>query len=253
VTLTGTLGTQVAHQALLAAAAQVFGAGNVTDQIAIDAASSDAGVAGLGGLLAALGTGSTATAELSGGAVTLTGTVPGAAALSAAVDAAAVVAGDPAKVTSHLTVAGAAASPSLSVSPASPPTPSSPAGAEGADTVRQRLGALPEITFRTGSATLTPVDRIIVTKAAAILAANPAVAIQIEGFTDDVGDWDVNLELSRARAETVRKALIAHGIAASRLSSAGRSEERPKLPNTSAANRALNRRAELLTHPSQPR
>jgi chemotaxis protein MotB len=44
----------------------------------------------------------------------------------------------------------------------------------------------------------------------------------------------------------VLNALKAQGIPADRMSAAGFGERRPKVPDTSAANRAINRRVELI-------
>jgi len=142
--------------------------------------------------------------------------------------------------------ASESASPSASASASASPSPSPSPSPSDANGTQQALTALPAIGFETGSATLTPAGRTVVAQVAKILAGEPAVAIRVNGYTDDLGDWDVNKGLSTARANTVRTTLIADGIAASRLSSFGWSEENPKVPNTSAANRAVNRRVELV-------
>ena len=232
VTLTGTVGSEAARQALVTALAQTFGGSSVTDQLTVDPSTSDAGVADVPGLLAALGKGSAATVDLAAGKVTLTGTVADQAAIAAASNAATAVTGDPGKVANELTIGTG--------------SPSSPSAAPSTrDATQQALSALPRITFENGSDTLTPGGLAIVHQAADILKADPGRTVSIEGFTDDLGDWDVNKELSTARAQTVLTTLVASGVEAGRLSSFGWSEEHPKVPNTSAANRAVNRRVEF--------
>ena len=68
-------------------------------------------------------------------------------------------------------------------------------------------------------------------------------SVVIEGHTDSVGTDAYNQGLSERRAQAVVTRLInTHGIAASRLSAVGYGESRPVVPNTSAENRARNRR-----------
>lgn len=75
--------------------------------------------------------------------------------------------------------------------------------------------------------------------------------IRIEGHTDNISiqtvQYPSNRELSTARAVNVVKYLTRHGrIAPQRLSAAGNAHAKPVLPNTSHANRARNRRVEIV-------
>jgi chemotaxis protein MotB len=74
--------------------------------------------------------------------------------------------------------------------------------------------------------------------------------LRISGHTDDVPIesplYASNWELSSARAIAVVKYMTAAGVTAERMSAAGYGEFRPVVPNDSRANRAKNRRAELL-------
>ncbi|MBX7097475.1 MAG: OmpA family protein [Myxococcaceae bacterium] len=101
------------------------------------------------------------------------------------------------------------------------------------------------VTFDFDKATLKPVSTPVLEKAAAALAANPSLAVEVQGHTDDVGDDAYNLKLSGQRAETVRAWLAGHGVAAARLSSKGFGKTQPVVENSSDANRARNRRVEL--------
>jgi outer membrane protein OmpA-like peptidoglycan-associated protein len=137
-------------------------------------------------------------------------------------------------------------SPSASASPSASTGASAGAGTGDLAGVQQQLAALPQVTFDNASATLTPAGRAVVDRAAAILKANPTLKVRLDGYTDDNGDWDVNKGLSVARAQTVRQTLIADGVQGARLTTFGWSEEKPKAPNSSEANRALNRRVEFV-------
>lgn len=68
----------------------------------------------------------------------------------------------------------------------------------------------------------------------------------LEGHTDNLGNEALNLELSEARARSVREALIAQGIDAKRLSTAGYSFNRPVASNANDEGRKLNRRVEVV-------
>ena len=70
--------------------------------------------------------------------------------------------------------------------------------------------------------------------------------ILIEGFTDSGGSAESNLALSRARAESVREALVQRGVAAARIDTRGLGEARPVASNDNAGGRQQNRRVEIV-------
>ena len=77
--------------------------------------------------------------------------------------------------------------------------------------------------------------------------------VAIEGHTDNVGTDAYNNDLSGRRAAAVKDALTRdYGIAASRLSSAGFGEKKPRETNETIAGRARNRRVELVRDCSKP-
>jgi outer membrane protein OmpA-like peptidoglycan-associated protein len=80
----------------------------------------------------------------------------------------------------------------------------------------------------------------------AFLDANPRVTkLRIEGHTDNVGAAAYNKGLSQRRAASVMSWLVAHGIDAARLSSAGFGLELPIADNDSEEGRRVNRRVEF--------
>ena len=82
---------------------------------------------------------------------------------------------------------------------------------------------------------------------AGILTENPDVKIKIAGHTDSDGADAANLDLSKRRGASVKNELVKNfGIDASRLESDGLGESQPIAPNDTPANKALNRRVELL-------
>ena len=55
-----------------------------------------------------------------------------------------------------------------------------------------------------------------------------------------------NWELSTARASTVVRFLIGHGVSPARLTATGNADQHPQASNESAAGRAQNRRVEIV-------
>jgi OOP family OmpA-OmpF porin len=102
------------------------------------------------------------------------------------------------------------------------------------------------ITFATGQATITPASDAVLNDVLAVLVANAAWRLRIEGHTDNVGDKAANLKLSQARAGAVAAWLAGKGIDAARLSTAGLGDTQPVAPNTTDDGRAKNRRVVLI-------
>ncbi|KFN51156.1 OmpA family protein [Arenimonas composti] len=102
------------------------------------------------------------------------------------------------------------------------------------------------VNFDFGKATLRPDAAPVLDRVQALMQADPALALSIEGHTDDIGGDAANLALSRARAAAVVAALVGRGIDAGRLASDGHGEGRPLVANTDSASRAKNRRVELV-------
>ena len=102
------------------------------------------------------------------------------------------------------------------------------------------------LNFETGSTKLTPDSIPTVDSLVAILKAYPAVAVRLEGYTDNTGDAAANKKLSLDRAVTVKEIMIAGGIADARIGTDGYGEEKPIAPNETEEGRAKNRRTELI-------
>jgi outer membrane protein OmpA-like peptidoglycan-associated protein len=103
------------------------------------------------------------------------------------------------------------------------------------------------IHFDVDSAVIQPRSESVIAQIAAILRENPHLRLRIEGHTDSDGGAAHNLVLSQHRAQSVVDDLVhRYGIARSRLEPAGFGLTRPVKPNTTKANKALNRRVELV-------
>ena len=77
------------------------------------------------------------------------------------------------------------------------------------------------------------------------LNINNTLVIEINGFTDDIGDIIVNQLLSENRAKAVYNLILSSGVAKNRLSYNGFGEQFPIADNTSEFGRSQNRRTEF--------
>ena len=77
--------------------------------------------------------------------------------------------------------------------------------------------------------------------------SGPPLKIHVVGHTDNAGDVESNLKLSKDRGEAVLQALTRdHGIAAGRLKSHGCGQFAPAASNDTEEGRAKNRRVGLV-------
>ncbi|MBO4578200.1 MAG: OmpA family protein [Paludibacteraceae bacterium] len=104
---------------------------------------------------------------------------------------------------------------------------------------------LRNIQFESNSYILTRSSHAELDKVVKLMEANPGLKIELSAHTDDVGTDEYNDQLSSKRGESAMEYIIRKGIDRSRLTSTGYGERRPLVPNTSDANRAINRRVEF--------
>ncbi|MDR2847956.1 MAG: OmpA family protein, partial [Bacteroidales bacterium] len=101
------------------------------------------------------------------------------------------------------------------------------------------------ITFETNSAELTSASDAELQRLLHFMKENSDIRIEISAHTDDVGSQEYNARLSDKRAASVVAFLTANDIATGRLQAKGYGKLQPIVPNTSAENRAKNRRVEI--------
>ncbi len=77
------------------------------------------------------------------------------------------------------------------------------------------------------------------------LKQNSRTRIELAGHTDNQGDFDQNITLSRERADAVRAFLVRNGIAIRRIQTRGYGSTRPVAANSREETRQLNRRVEM--------
>lgn len=85
----------------------------------------------------------------------------------------------------------------------------------------------------------------VLNRKAAVLRANPALTLRVDGHADERGTVEYNLALSLRRANAVREYLSGFGVDANRLEVAAFGEERPLESGTTEEAYARNRRAEF--------
>ncbi len=81
-----------------------------------------------------------------------------------------------------------------------------------------------------------------------ILKQYPAVRIQVNGYTDNVGTDEVNTGLSRRRATKAYNLLSDNGVDATRMNTTGYGSKNPIQTNATDAGRAANRRVEFILY-----
>ncbi len=106
-------------------------------------------------------------------------------------------------------------------------------------------GVVKGMSFDQGSSTLSAQGRNALQPIVNALSKNDTVSIAVMAHTDDSGEADANLTLSKARADAVVQHLEQSGIDASRLKSEGYGELLPLVQNVTEEDRSRNRRIEI--------
>ncbi len=103
-----------------------------------------------------------------------------------------------------------------------------------------------QVSFATGSDEILPnSEPLLLEVADALLRNTDLELVEIQGHTDNRGERKLNMDLSRRRAESVRRWLAQHGVDEARLAARGYGPTRPIAPNITAYNRARNRRVQF--------
>ena len=109
--------------------------------------------------------------------------------------------------------------------------------------LRSRLSET-RVQFASKSAVIDDASEPLITSIADIAKSCPG-RLRIEGHTDSTGRDAENQELSLARAEAVRAALVEKGVAPARLIARGFGPRKPIADNSTREGRARNRRIEI--------
>jgi OOP family OmpA-OmpF porin len=117
--------------------------------------------------------------------------------------------------------------------------------AETCERAFDRLMERNVINFAAGSAAIDPSSRRVLDGLASVALRCDRFSIEVAGHTDNQGPRDLNMELSRARADAVANYLAAQGVARQRLSGRGYGPDRPRVSNATPTGQAINRRIEF--------
>jgi outer membrane protein OmpA-like peptidoglycan-associated protein len=102
--------------------------------------------------------------------------------------------------------------------------------------------AYDNLTFKTGSATITTTSFKFLNDIADYMKANPTFSLSIVGHTDNTGSDEYNQKLSEDRAEAVKKYLVNKGVGEISITSSGKGESEPIADNNTPEGRDKNRR-----------
>lgn len=111
--------------------------------------------------------------------------------------------------------------------------------------IKSFTGVLEGIEFALGKADIRPQSKPVLDKAVAVLKEFPSVRILITGHTDDQGDAEKNVTLSKDRAASVKQYLVDQGVAANRVETRGAGPNEPIADNKTYVGRQKNRRIEF--------
>jgi chemotaxis protein MotB len=122
---------------------------------------------------------------------------------------------------------------------------------EGAELV---ISIKDSISFPSGKADLRPKALPLIEKIAAVAVSRPDLSLGVNGHADSrpisTYLFPSNWELSAARASRVARHLVERGVHPSRIAVQGHATNQPRVPNSTARNRSLNRRVEIRLYPS---
>lgn len=82
-------------------------------------------------------------------------------------------------------------------------------------------------------------------EAIGVLKQYPELRIMVSGHTDNVGEAKTNIELSEARAASVKAYMVGKGIGAERVETRGAGPNEPVADNGTDKGRQQNRRIEF--------
>jgi outer membrane protein OmpA-like peptidoglycan-associated protein len=103
-----------------------------------------------------------------------------------------------------------------------------------------------KLNFDTAKSAVRPADAAEIEEVAATLKKYPNARIRIAGYADARGTEPANMALGKARADSIKTALVGKGINAGRIETASGGENDPVETNATASGRFENRRTELV-------
>ena len=112
--------------------------------------------------------------------------------------------------------------------------------------VAPRTFTFDKLNFDTAKSAIRPQDAAEVNEVATTLAKYPTAHVRIAGYADARGSDAANVALGKARADSVKAALVSKGIDTGRIDTVSGGESDPVDTNSTAGGRFENRRTELV-------
>jgi outer membrane protein OmpA-like peptidoglycan-associated protein len=107
------------------------------------------------------------------------------------------------------------------------------------------------IYFETGSAAMSVDSRAVVDEIGNFMRAYENTVVDIDGNSDSTGSREVNMALSKQRADTVKDYLMRKfGYPGSRMRTAGNGPDNPIATNDTPEGREKNRRTDIKVYPN---
>jgi outer membrane protein OmpA-like peptidoglycan-associated protein len=104
---------------------------------------------------------------------------------------------------------------------------------------------LKSIRFAQSKPELLPESQSELDQLLSFMNGNPKAEIELAGHTDNQGNFEENVQLSRLRVEAVKEYLVRNGVATNRIVAKGYGPSRPIASNNHEETRRLNRRVEF--------
>jgi OOP family OmpA-OmpF porin len=111
--------------------------------------------------------------------------------------------------------------------------------------IKKFTGVIKGIEFDTGKDTIRKTSEPVLENALLVLNEYPKMRIEISGHSDDVGTREFNLDLSRKRAESVKRWFVGKGIDGNRIATRGAGPDEPIADNKKPEGKQKNRRIEF--------
>jgi OOP family OmpA-OmpF porin len=111
--------------------------------------------------------------------------------------------------------------------------------------IKKFTGVIKGIEFDTGKDTIRKTSEPVLENALLVLNEYPKTRIEISGHSDDVGTREFNLDLSKKRAESVKRWFVGKGIDEKRIATRGAGPDEPIADNKDQAGKQKNRRIEF--------
>jgi len=102
------------------------------------------------------------------------------------------------------------------------------------------------ILFAFDSAKINHGAEAIAAKIAGMMEQHPSLELAVVGYTDNTGDFNYNLGLSKRRADAIVNLLVKDGVSKDRLAGVGVGPLNPIASNATPEGQAENRRVELV-------